>query len=120
MEIVAGDGSGPFDLQGNAGGSMPRQTLLIYLLVAAVICGLAFVVASIVSKRSKSKVMAEGIRTGIFILAAGLELVILFSTMVTLTTGKMPVFMLAEPVILVLSLVAFVICVAKARKKRLQ
>jgi type III secretory pathway component EscS len=30
--------------------------------------------------------------------------------MVTLTTGKMPVFMLAEPVILVAAVVGFIIC----------
>ena len=107
-----------FDLDGNASGSMPRGQLLFYPLAGAVICGIAYAVASIVSKRSKNKAMADGFQTGLIILTAGIELVILSSTMVTLTSGSTPVFMLAEPVILVLSLAAFVVCLLKARKKQ--
>lgn len=107
-----------FDLQGNASGSMPRQTLLFYPLIAAVFCGIAYAVARLVSKRAKSKAMAQGVRTGLIILATGVALVILSSTMVTLTSGKTPVFMLAEPIILVIALAAFVTCLVKARKKR--
>ena len=107
-----------FDLQGNAGGSMPRETLLFYPLAGAVICGIAYAVAGLVSKRSKNRTMAEGLRSGLIILTAGIALVILSSTMVTLTSGTTPVFMLAEPVILALALVAFVICIVRARKKR--
>ena len=106
-----------FDLQGNASGSMPRGTLPYYPLAGAVVCGLAYAAARIVSNRSKNKAMADGLRSGLIILAAGIALVILSSTMVTLTSGTMPVFMLAEPVILVAALVAFAICLAKARKK---
>jgi len=107
-----------FDLQGNAGGSMPRETLLFYPLAGAVICGIAYAVASLVSKRSKNRAMAEGLRSGLIILTAGIALVILSSTMVTLTYGTTPVFMLAEPVILAISLIAFVICIVRARKER--
>lgn len=107
-----------FDLQGNAGGAMPRSTLLFYPLIGAVVCGIAYAVALIGGKRSKSKAKADGLRSGLIILTAGIALVILSSTMVTLTTGTMPVFMLAEPVILVAAIAAFVICIAKARKLR--
>lgn len=107
-----------FDLQGNAGGAMPRSTLLFYPLIGAVVCGIAYSVALIAGKRSKSKAKADGLRSGLIILTAGIALVILSSTMVTLTTGTMSVFMLAEPVILVAAIAAFVICIAKARKFR--
>lgn len=43
--------------------------------------------------------------------------IILSSTMVTLTTGTKPFFMLAEPVILVLALAAFIVCLVKSRRK---
>jgi hypothetical protein len=43
--------------------------------------------------------------------------VMFFSTMVTLTSGEYPAFMLAEPVILLVAVVAFVVCVIKSRKK---
>jgi hypothetical protein len=36
--------------------------------------------------------------------------------MVTLTSGKMPIFMLAEPVILLSAIAGFVICVLKSRR----
>ena len=105
-----------FDLQGNAGGAMPRSTLLFYPLIGAVVCGIAYAVALIAGRHPKSKAKADGFRSGMIILAAGIALVILSSTMVTLTTGTMPVFMLAEPVILVAAIAAFVICIARARK----
>ncbi len=98
-----------FDLQGNAGGSMPRSTLLFYPLIGAVVCGIAYAIARKVGK--------PGIRSGMIILASGIGLVILSSTMVTLTSGTTPVFMLAEPVILLAAIVASVICLVKARKK---
>ena len=98
-----------FDLQGNAGGSMPRSNLLFYPLVGAVLCGMAYVIACIVGK--------QGIRSGLVFLTSGIVLVILSSTMVTLTFGAMPAFMLAEPVILVAAILAFIICLVKARKE---
>ena len=98
-----------FDLQGNAGGSMPRSTLLFYPLIGAVVCGIAYLVAR--------KARKPGLQTGLIILAAGIGLVILSSTLVTLTSGTMPVFMLAEPVILLAAMIAFVVCLVRARKK---
>ena len=106
-----------FDLQGNAGGSMPRTTLLFYPLAGAVICGIAYAAARLAEKRSANKAQAQWVRAGLIILATGIGLVILSSTMVTLTTGTMPVFMLAEPVILAIALTAFVICLVRARKQ---
>jgi type III secretory pathway component EscS len=38
--------------------------------------------------------------------------------MVTLTSGAMPVFMLAEPVVLLAAVVGFVVAVVKSYKKR--
>lgn len=95
-----------FDLQGNPGGEMSRNVLLMYPIISAVVCLAAYLTTKIKDK----------LQTGLIILATGIALVILFSTMVTLTSGTMPVFMLAEPVILLAAVVGFVICFVKSRK----
>lgn len=97
-----------FDLQGNAGGSMPRGTLLFYPLISLAVCAVLFVLARRWSKRLQVR--------GLVILASGIALTVLSSTMVTLTTGTVPLFMLAEPVILGIALVACVICFYRTGK----
>lgn len=95
-----------FDLQGNASGTMPRSMLLLYLLIGAVVCLIAYLL-----RRKMQK-----LQVGFVMLASGICLVLLASTMVTLTSGTMPVFMLAEPVILLAAVVGFVVCFVKSRK----
>ena len=96
-----------YDLQGNAGGTMPRSILLLYPLMGALICFTAYLIA-----KKKHK-----LQKGLVILTSGISLILLSSTMVTLTFGTMPVFMLAEPVILLVAIVGFVVCYVKSRKK---
>lgn len=96
-----------FDLQGNAGGSMSRSILMLYPIIGVAVCLAAYMIA-----RKKHE-----LQTGLVILTSGLNLVLLSSTMVTLTFGTMPIFMLAEPVILLAAVVGFVFCVVKSRKK---
>ena len=95
-----------FDLQGNASGSMTRTMLLLYPLASAVVCLIAYLIAG---KKPK-------LQTGLIILSSGISLVILSSVLVTLTSGSMPFFMLAEPVILLIAVTAFIISVIKSRK----
>ena len=97
-----------FDLQGNAAGTMPRNVLLLYLLLSAAICLIAHMVARIKHR----------LKTGLIILVSGFCLVLLLSTMVSLTSGKVPLFMLAEPVVLLSSVVAFIVSVLKSRKAK--
>lgn len=95
-----------FDLQGNASGEMSRSVLLIYPLISAIVCLAAYMIARI----------KQILRNGLIIMASGISLIVLSSTMVTLTSGKMPIFMLAEPVILLSAIAGFVICVLKSRR----
>ena len=94
-----------FDLEGNASGTMPRNTLLMYPLIAAAICLIAYVIAHLKNK----------LQNGLIILSSGISLILLLSTMVTLTSGSTPVFMLAEPVVHLASIVAAVVCVVRGR-----
>ena len=96
-----------FDLQGNAGGTMSRSMLLLYPLIGAVICMFGFLIG-----RKWPK-----LQTGLVILVSGIGLILLSSSLVTLTFGTMPIFMLAEPVILLVAVVGFVVCVMKSREK---
>ena len=96
-----------FDLQGNAGGTMPRSVLFLYILIGVVVCLIAYGLGRMKHKLQK----------GLVILASGICLVLLSSTMVTLTSGTMPIFMLAEPVVLLASVIGFVVCVVKSRKR---
>lgn len=95
-----------YDLQGNASGTMPRSTLLIYLLIGVAICLITSVIARIKPQ----------LQSGLIILSSGVCLVLFLSSLVTLTSGTMPIFMLAEPVVLLVAIVGFVIFVVKSRK----
>lgn len=98
-----------YDLQGNAGGTMPRSMLLLYILMGAAVCVFAYMVGRI----------KEELQAGLVILTSGICLVLFSSTMVTLTSGTMPIFMLAEPVILLAAVSGFVVCIVKSCKKKL-
>jgi uncharacterized membrane protein len=93
-----------FDLQGNASGTMSRSMLPLYPAVSGAVCVLLLLIA----------IKAHRLKTGLIVLSSGISLILLCSTMVTLTTGKMPVFMLAEPVILVAAVIGFIICLRKS------
>ena len=96
-----------YDLQGNADGTMPRSMLLWYLLIGAAVCLIAYAIGRMTKKLQK----------GLVILASGICLVLLLSTMVTLTSGTMPIFMLAEPIILLAAVIGFIVSVVKSRKR---
>lgn len=87
-----------YDLQGNAGGTMPRSILFLYILIGLVVCLVAYVIGRVKPKLQK----------GLVILASGVCLVLFSSTMVTLTSGTMPIFMIAEPLILLATVIGFV------------
>ena len=97
-----------FDLQGNAAGTMSRNTLLMYPLIGAAVCIGAYVLSR----------MKPILQKGLTILASGICLILLSSTMVSLTYGQFPVFMLAEPVILILAVAGSVFSVVNSFKTR--
>ena len=96
-----------FDLQGNASGTMSRNLLLLYPIISAAISLIAYVIAQ----------KKQGLQTGLIILISGICLILLSSTLVTLTSGTTPIFMLAEPVILLIAVVGFIISVVKSHNR---
>ena len=97
-----------YDLEGNAGGTMPKSMLLLYILIGTFITLIAYIIG-----HKKHKLQA-----GLLILASGICLILFSSTMVALTSGTMPVFMLAEPVILLAAVSGFVVCIVKSRNNK--
>ena len=95
-----------FDLEGNASGSMPRTQLLMFPLISTVVCLVCHVVSRLKQKLQK----------GMVILSSGISLVIFLSVLVTLTQGTMPIFMLAEPVVLLAAIVGFLVSIKKSRR----
>lgn len=95
-----------FDLQGNAASSMSRNVLLLYPLAGAATCLFAYIVARIKNK----------LQTGMIVLASGFCLVLLSSTLVSLTAGTVPFFMLDEPVILLFSVSGFILSLLRDNK----
>ena len=98
-----------YDLQGNPDGVMQRGVLSIYPLIGAVICLAAYMIARIKSS----------LQSALIILTSGVCLVILSSSLVSLTFGKIPLFLLAEPVILLIAVAASVIRILKSRKQNI-
>ena len=95
-----------YDLEGHASGTMPRSILLLYPLLSLVVCLITHGIAHIKHKLQK----------GLIILTCGCSLTLLSSTLVTLSSGKMPIFMLAEPIILLVALIAAILSFRKAYK----
>lgn len=83
---------------------MSRNVLHLYPLAETLLCLFAYVVARIKQK----------LQFGLIILTSGVSLVLLSSTLVSLTSGTMPVFMLAKPVILLVSIIGFIVSVVKS------
>ena len=107
-----------FDPQGNASGSMARTTLIFYPVISLMVCLVAYGVAAI-ARILFLKPDNSGLRLlGLHCLTSAIALTILSSTMVTLTFGTKPLFMFAEPVIIIAGITAFIICLIKARKSR--
>lgn len=95
-----------FDLQGNASGTMQRYMLLVYPMIGALICLFAYLFARV----------KHLFHNALIILTSGIGLILLSSSLVTLSSGTMPVFMLAEPVILLATIAGVVVSIVKSRR----
>ena len=106
-----------FDPQGNASGSMARNTLIYYPVISFLSTLAAYGIATF-ARNLFLKPDDSGLRLlGLHCLTSAITLTILSSTLVTLTFGTKPIFMFAEPVIIVIGIAAFIVCLIKSRNK---
>jgi len=106
-----------FDPAGNASGSMDKTTLIFYPVISLMLCLVTYGIYALANNIFKLKTDERGLRIcGLHVFASCLALTVLSSTMVTLTMGTCPLFMFAEPVLLVAGITTLIVCLIKARK----
>ena len=106
-----------FDPAGNASGSMNKTTLIFYPVISLLICLVTYGIYTLANNIFKLKPDEKGLRLcGLHVFATCLTLTVLSSAMVTLTMGTCPLFMFAEPVLLIAGITTLIVCLIKARK----
>ena len=106
-----------FDPAGNASVSMNRNTLIFYHVISLMLCLVTYGIYALANNLFKLKPDEKGLRLcGLHVFASCLTLTILSSTMVTLTLGTCPLFMFAEPVLILAGIITLIVCLVKARK----
>ena len=95
-----------FNPQGHASGTMPRSMLWAYVGISALIC----IVSGCISFKDQRR------RKALSLITLFLTLIILCSTCVSLTGGRHPIFMFAEPVFLLGIVITLIVTGIKVRK----
>ena len=103
-----------FDPAGNASGSMAKTTLLFYPVISIMLCLMTYGIYALINNIFKLKPDEKGLRMcGLHVFASCLALTVLSSTMVTLTMGTCPLFMFAEPVLMLAGITTLIVCLVK-------
>lgn len=106
-------------LDGSYASTMPYTRLFMYPSTSLVLAFCIYTLASIAFRLFPALNDGRGIRmTTVDILALGFSLIILSSTCVSLTMGKVHFFMFAEPAILLLLIAAVIVGEIRIRKSR--
>ncbi len=106
-----------FDPAGNASGSMAKTTLIFYPVISLMLCLVTYGIYALANNIFKLKPDEKGLRMcGLHVFASSLALTVLSSTLVTLTMGTCPLFMFAEPILLLAGIITLIVCLIKARK----
>ena len=105
-----------FDPAGNASGSMDRTTLIYYPIISLMLCLVTYGIYTLANNMFKLKPDEKGLRIcGLHVFASCMTLTVLSSTLVTLTMGTCPLFMFAEPILIVAGVTTLIIFLIKAK-----
>ena len=105
-----------FDPAGNASGSMGKNTLIFYPVISLMLCLVTYGIYALANNIFKLKADERGMRIcGLHVFASSLALTVLSSTLVTLTMGTCPLFMFAEPILIVAGVTTLIIFLIKAK-----
>jgi len=105
-----------FDPAGNASGSMAKTTLIFYPIISLMLCLVTYGIYALANNIFKLKADERGLRLcGLHVFTSCLALTVLSSTLVTLTMGTCPLFMFAEPVLLIAGITILIVCLIKAK-----
>jgi uncharacterized membrane protein len=104
-----------FDPAGNASGSMAKTTLIFYPVISLMLCLVTYGIYTLANNMFKLRPDEKGLRMcGLHVMASCLTLTVLSSTLVTLTMGTCPLFMFAEPILILAGIVTLIVCLIKA------
>jgi hypothetical protein len=105
-----------FDPAGNASGTMAKTTLIYYPVISLMLCLTTYGIYTLANNMFKLRPDERGLRLcGLHVFASCLTLTVLSSTLVTLTMGTNPLFMFAEPVLILAGTVTLIICLIKKK-----
>ncbi len=105
-----------FDPAGNASGTMAKTTLIYYPVISLMLCLTTYGIYTLANNMFKLRPDERGLRLcGLHVFASCLTLTVLSSTLVTLTMGTNPLFMFAEPVLLLAGIITLIICLIKKK-----
>ena len=106
-----------FDPAGNASGTIQKTTLILHPVISLMLCLATYGIFALANNMFKLTPDDNGLRMcGLHVFASCLALTVLSSTMVTLTMGTCPLFMFAEPVLMLAGIITLIICLIKARR----
>ena len=105
-----------FDPAGNASGTMAKTTLIYYPVISLMLCLTTYGIYTLANNMFKLRPDERGLRLcGLHVFASCLTLTVLSSTLVTLTMGTNPLFMFAEPILLLAGIITLIVCLVKAK-----
>ena len=105
-----------FDPAGNASGTMAKTTLIYYPVISLMLCLTTYGIYTLANNLFKLRPDERGLRLcGLHVFASCLTLTVLSSTLVTLTMGTCPLFMFAEPILLLAGIITLIVCLVKAK-----
>ena len=105
-----------FDPAGNASGTMAKTTLIYYPVISLMLCLVTYGIYTLANNIFKLTPDEKGLRMcGLHVMASCLTLTVLSSTLVTLTMGTCPLFMFAEPVLLLAGIITLIVCLVKSK-----
>ena len=91
--------------------------LIFYPIISLMLCLVTYGIYALANNIFKLKPDEKGLRLcGLHVFASCLALTVLSSTLVTLTMGTCPLFMFAEPVLMLAGIITLIVCLVKAAR----
>ena len=100
----------------NSRPNMRNTRLIVYPVISLMLCLATYGIYTLAENIFHLRPYERGLRIcGLHVFASCLTLTVLSSTLVTLTRGVCPLFMVAEPILLLAGIITLIVCLVKAK-----